>query len=692
MRDSDRDTQQGRAGHQQPTLPGAHLRTLRAMSDGFLTVDGDWRITFANDAAERLLGKGRSVVGTVLWEVAGSRLSSLETQCRRTRAEGRPTGFHLRWPVGRRLYHVRLAPAPGDGLAVSFADVTDESPPEGLMADVRTDRMSELTLALAEAVASADVVRAVAEHVLPPFGAAGLIVESLEEGYLRVVGSVGYTQDFLRRVDGLPLAANSAVTDALRTRIPRFIESPADFVSLYPELDAVVMASPKQAWVFLPLIASGRAAGCCVVSFSRPRSFSEDERTLLTAVSGLVAQALERARLYDLEHARARALQRGLLPTALPSAAAVSAVARYLPAGRGDAVGGDWYDLIQLSGDRVALVVGDVMGHGITEAATMGRLRTAVRTLADLDMESDELLGRLNELIRDLGPDVFATCLYAVFDPVTRVCSYTLAGHPPPVVVHPDGTVHCPVGTVDPPLGAAEPPFTLHDLHLPEQSLLVLCTDGLVESAARDIDQGLAQLQQILASAVAGASYFSTPQNDDDTCRLDQLCDTVVSTLLPNGEQTNDDAALLIAHTRGTPADHVASCSLPEDPRAAGQARDYVREQLTAWGLDDLTLTTELLVSELISNVVRHATGPLRLRLLLSRSLICEVYDGSHTTPRIRRAGYADEGGRGLQLVAALSQRWGTRYLRDGKCIWVEQDLVDGEKYVQPGEKCVSAW
>jgi hypothetical protein len=350
-------------------------------------------------------------------------------------------------------------------------------------------------------------------------------------------------------------------------------------------------------------------------------------------------------------------------------------VAQYLPAGRGDEVGGDWYDVIPLSADRVALVIGDVMGHGIAEAATMGRLRTALRTLADLELEPDELLGHLNELVGELGHDSYATCAYAVFDPVTRICSLALAGHPPPVVVHPDGTVRSPDVTVNPPLGAAEPPFDVHELHLPEESLLVFCTDGLVESGDRDLDEGLAQLRQTLAGAVGRTPYLPAGHPEGAAVRLDDLCDAVVSALLPHGEPTNDDAALLIARTRGTPAADIASCSLPEDPRAAGQAREYVRRQLAAWELDELVMTTELLVSELVGNVVRHAKGPIRLRMLRSRSLICEVYDGSLTTPRIRRAGHTDEGGRGLHLVAALSRRWGTRFLGAGKCIWTEQDL-----------------
>ncbi|MDX2604960.1 SpoIIE family protein phosphatase [Streptomyces caniscabiei] len=539
----------------------------------------------------------------------------------------------------------------------------------------RSVRVGELTAALAEAVTSRDVVKAVAEYVLPPFGADGLVFQVLEGGRLNVVGAAGYPEEFLSLLDGMPLAAHAPVRDVLRTRTPRFIEAKAEISRRYPTMRRVNEASPKEAVAFLPMIASGRAIGLCVVSFSRPRSFSNEERALLTALSGLVGQSLERARLYDVEHARARELQRGLLPRTLPRLPAAHAAARYLPAGRGEEVGGDWYDLIPLSADRVAMVIGDVMGHGIAEAATMGRLRTAVRTLADLEMPPDELFSRLNDLVSEFGEDFYATCLYAVFDPVARTCTYSLAGHPPPVVVHPDGGVHSPDVAPDPPLGAARPPFETHQLRLPDESLLVLCTDGLVESPTRDADQGMAQLRQILSRTAVGTAWSGAGDEDGDARFLEELCDTVVSGLLPDREQTTDDAGLLVVHARCTVADDVASLDLPNDPRAAGQAREYVRERLDAWGLEDLVFTTELLVSELVGNVVRHARDPVRLRLLRSRSLICEVYDGSLTTPRIRHASFSDEGGRGLQLVAALSRRWGARYLQDGKCIWTEQDL-----------------
>ncbi|MET9244000.1 ATP-binding SpoIIE family protein phosphatase, partial [Nonomuraea sp. NPDC003709] len=257
------------------------------------------------------------------------------------------------------------------------------------------------------------------------------------------------------------------------------------------------------------------------------------------------------------------------------------------------------------------------------------------------------------------------------------------AGHPPPAVVHPDGAVHFPDADPNSPLGAATPPFDTVRMELPEGSLLVLYTDGLVESATLDIDQGIADLAKALGDTVPRIPPAATCRHPDRDATplhcaacLESLCDSLTATLLPGRQGTADDAALLVVRTHALPNDDMATWPLPEHPKAAGEAREHVRAQLSAWHLDDLSMTTELLASELVGNVVRHAKGPIHLRLLRSAVLTCEVSDGSLTTPRIRRAADTDEGGRGLQLVSAISHRWGTRYTDTGKCIWTEQPLV----------------
>ncbi|MFE2093724.1 SpoIIE family protein phosphatase [Streptomyces sp. NPDC059460] len=641
---------------------------LRHMSDGFLSTDDDWRITFVNLEAEGMLGSSdEELFGRMLWTLpAVQQVADMEARCRQAAATATPTGFDVQMPETGRCYHLRLVPVP-DGVTLYFTDVTETRRHEAeraaaeTAATERASRITELTAALAKATTSRDVVDAVAQRVLPPFRATGLLVQAIEGDRVHNVGAVGYPRTFLERVDGRSRIATDPVWDAISTQGPLFVSSAQEYAARYPALAQNPHGIDKQAWAFLPLTASGHTFGVCVIAFDQPRRLADEERTLLTAISALVAQALERARLYDAEHTRSQELQHALLPQRLPDLPACTTAARYLPAGQGMDVGGDWYDVIPLPAGRVALVVGDVVGHGLSEAVTMGRLRTAVHTLAGFELPPDEIMSHLNEIVSSLGKNSYATCLYALYDSTTGRCSLTRAGHPPPAVLHPDGTVHFPHPVPDPPLGAAEPPFETVELTMPPGSLLVLYTNGLVESPERTIDQGMTEL----------ANLLRTRDSED----LDRLCETLIAGLLPAGQHTSDDAALLVARVHALSSDQMASWPLPEDPRAAGLARRHVREQLSTWGLDDMATTTELLASELVGNVVRHGRGPLQLRLLRGAELVCEVSDGSLTMPRVRHASETDEGGRGLQLVAALSQRWGTRYTATGKCIWTAQPM-----------------
>ncbi|MEV0389393.1 SpoIIE family protein phosphatase [Nonomuraea sp. NPDC050643] len=636
-------------------------RALQYMSDAFLAVDRHWQIIFVNLGAERLLGSS-DLHGRVLWDLPAGDVPELRSRCFRAAAERAPASFDVRWPTDQRWYHVRLVPVP-DGLTLYLADFTEKRirDAERIAAEhaaaERAAWIQELTSTLSEAVTVKDMVRVLTKRVLPLFAAAGLVIVTVEYDRLHVVGAAGYPPDVLGRIEQRTATDQSILTDVLQTGLPAFIEDHGR----HPGPDTLTAGSGMNAWALLPLVVPGHPKGCCVIAFDLPRRFTGEERTLPTALSGLIAQALARARMYDAEHLRAQELQHLLLPRDLPSLPTITAAARYLPAG-GTELGGDWYDIIQLSAERVALVIGDVMGHGLSQAATMGRLRTAVRALADLELPPDELFAHLNDLVNDLGEDTYVTCLYAVYDPTTGECVFVSAGHPSPAIVHPDGTVRVRPTTPDPPLGAAEPPFTTAELHLPDGALFVLYTDGLIESPTRDMDDGMAELTRLLS--------------EQHTSELDHLCDAVTDAMLPGAQQPiSDDAALLIARVHRLAAEDIDSWPLPDDPIAAGEAREHVREQLGRWHLEDLVMTTELVASELVGNVVRHAKGPLRLRLLRSRTLVCEVSDGSQTTPRIRRAAETDEGGRGLQLVAALSQRWGTRFTADGKCIWTEQPL-----------------
>ncbi|MCZ7461818.1 SpoIIE family protein phosphatase [Streptomyces sp. WMMC940] len=428
----------------------------------------------------------------------------------------------------------------------------------------------------------------------------------------------------------------------------------------------------------VPLRAGGGVLGLATFVRDGRRSFFD--RGAVAVADELVARAavsVDNARRYTRERESALALQRQLLPQHLPSNSAVDLAYRYLPTDDLSGVGGDWFDVIPLSGTRVGLVVGDVVGHGLHAAATMGRLRTTVRALAPLDLPPDELLKRLDDLVGQSAQDsadalgtltgdddvaAGATCLYAVYDPVSRRCTMARAGHLPPAVVEPGGRVTFPDLPAGPPLGLGGLPFECLEIELSVGSLLALFTDGLVEARDRDIDKGLETLARVLAGGA------------DPADSLEDLCDRAISELLPDGT-TNDDTALLLVRTRELDDRRVAVWSLPAEPVAAGRARELVAHRLRSWGLDELVFTTELIASELVTNAVRYAEGPLHLRLIHDRTLVCEVADAGHTAPHLRHSADDDEGGRGLFIVAQLVQRWGTRYGQDGKAIWTEQAL-----------------
>ncbi|MFJ4850807.1 MULTISPECIES: SpoIIE family protein phosphatase [unclassified Streptomyces] len=424
----------------------------------------------------------------------------------------------------------------------------------------------------------------------------------------------------------------------------------------------------------VPIRARDEVLGVAVFARSRnPAPFDEGDLLLAEELVARAAPSLDNADRYSRGRAFALTLQRNLLPRKLTGGSAVEVASRYLPADIVAGVGGDWFDVIPLSGARVALVVGDVVGHGIEAAATMGRLRTAVRALAYLDLLPDELLTHLDDLVTRItqehenvqGPPaqvLWATCLYIVYDPVTRTCTMARAGHPPPAVIDPEGRITFPDLPPGTPLGAGVSSFEAVELELPEDSVLALYTDGLVESRTRDIDAGIDRLTTVLARR--GRS-------------LDVQCSDVVDAL--STHPPDDDVTLLLAQTRVLGPCQVVSWDLPLQPAAVSSARALTTRQLARWGLEHLVPSTELIVSELVTNAIRHGRGPIGLRLIRDQVMTCEVSDSSNSLPRLRHARPTDESGRGLLLVNRLSRRRGTRYTRgEGKIVWAEQDVAPG--------------
>lgn len=424
----------------------------------------------------------------------------------------------------------------------------------------------------------------------------------------------------------------------------------------------------------VPLRAGNGVLG--LVTFVRgtpSAAFDSGEVALADELVARTAVSIDNARRFTRERTASLALQRQLLPQHVPEQSAVDLAYRYLPTDAVTGVGGDWFDVIPLSGTRVGLVVGDVVGHGLQAAATMGRLRTTVRAFAQMDMDPVELLSRLDDLVGQPAEEQWAepgtadgtyvdvttgaTCLYAVYDPVSRRCVMARAGHLPPAVVGPDGRPSFPDLPAGPPLGLGGLPFESMEVELPVGSLLALFTDGLVEARDRDIDHGLGTLGRVLG---------------DRDASLEELCDRAVEELLPGGSAA-DDTALLLVRTRELDSAQVAEWELPAEAVTAGRARDLATGQLRHWGLEELSFATEVVVSELVTNAVRYAGGPLHVRLIRDRNLLCEVADTGHTSPHLRHSGEDDEGGRGMFIVAQLVQRWGTRHTPSGKTIWTEQ-------------------
>ncbi|MFD9306285.1 SpoIIE family protein phosphatase [Streptomyces sp. NPDC060048] len=447
----------------------------------------------------------------------------------------------------------------------------------------------------------------------------------------------------------------------------------AHWVAQDPEA-AWIVESGTHSMMVVPVSSGGITLGVAVFGrHQRREPFQPRDLWLAEELTAKAAVSIRNAPRHLREHTTTMTLQRSLLPHTLPDQTALEIATRYLPAGGEAGVGGDWFDVIPLSGARVALVVGDVVGHGIRASATMGRLRTAVRTLADVDLPPDELLTHLDDLVIRLSDDeagpggageaaggIGTTCLYVVYDPVTRRCTVARAGHPPPVVVSPDGSVYLLDVPAGPPLGLGGLPFETIEVELPEWSILALYTDGLLQARDHDIDDSLDSMFTALARPAS---------------TLDTVCDRVLTALLTH--PPDDDVALLVARTRALHADKVVVWEVPSDASVVAQARRDATEQLSAWGLDDAAFVTELVVSELVTNAIRYGEPPIQLRLIHeNNTLICEVSDSSNTAPHMRRARIFDEGGRGLLLVAQLAQRWGTRHSSTGKTIWAEQSLI----------------
>jgi len=435
------------------------------------------------------------------------------------------------------------------------------------------------------------------------------------------------------------------------------------------ELVRLLVPPGAHSLVVVPLFARGRLLGSVTGWRTRqPEPYDDSEVELLTEIGSRAALGIDNARRYAREHRAAAALQQRLLPRAGTDTPAARTAGVYQAAGGTAGISGDWFDAISLPSLRAAFVVGDVIGHGLPAAAAMGRLRTAIQTYADLEMEPSEVLARVEDLVQRLAAEapqdqqdtIGATCLYAVYDPTTHECTLASAGHPPPVLVEPGGARVVDV-VPGPPLGVGGAPFQSVTFPVAPGSVLALYTDGLFELRGYDGPDGIGRLRDDLAAACSAGAP------------LEQIGRTIVER--PHARPPRDDIALLLARTRAVDPRNVRAWRFPARGESVAEARAAAVRQLQEWGQDGPAFSAELVVSELVTNAIRHGSGPVTLRLILDRTLICEVADASNTQPRLLRAADTDEGGRGLFIVAQCTTRWGCRYGRQGKTIWTEQPL-----------------
>jgi serine phosphatase RsbU (regulator of sigma subunit)/anti-sigma regulatory factor (Ser/Thr protein kinase) len=483
-----------------------------------------------------------------------------------------------------------------------------------------------------------------------PVGAVGPPLPSLEPAY----GS-----------EPIGVLLDGPLAEVLRGVRPVFADSPRAAAAL-----AELLGNPEgplptgRRALLAPLRGRRRVIGAAVLLRRPDRpAFEADDLLVAAQLATHTALGVDKAVLYGREAYIADALQREMLPDSLPQPTGVRLASRYLPAAESARVGGDWYDAIPLPGSRVALVVGDVMGHSMTSAAIMGQLRTTVQTLAGLDLAPQEVLYHLDEQAQRLGQDRMATCVYAVYDPIAHRLVVANAGHPPPVLLHADGlaeVLRVPPGA---PIGVGGVPFEAVELPAPAGATLLLYTDGLVESRSRDVWGGIELLRERLHDA---ATVVSPPP-------LEPLCDEVLEILGPGDR--DDDIALLAARFDGIAPSDVAYWFLEPQAQTAGRARRLIRQALRRWELEDQVDAAELLVSEIVTNAVRYAERPITLRLLRTDVLRCEVGDDAPLLPRMRHAAPEEEGGRGLYLVNRMAQRWGATRLGAGKVVWFELPL-----------------
>jgi PAS domain-containing protein len=509
---------------------------------GTLALDLGGRITYVNTAAAGLLGRpAERLLGTQPWQSLPWLDNITYMDAYRTALTSRePLTMTVLRPPDQWLDFRLHTDDSGTSVLItpdrSSKPLTVQPASTGTTPESRIHLLMTLAAALTETVSVQDVVDLVADQILPAFRAHGMIMSTADAGRMHIIGHRGYDPAVIGQLDGLPTDADlTPAGHALATGAASFFADRGELARLYPRVPQI---SGKQAWAFLPLVSSGHPLGCLLLAYDHPHPFTAGERSVLTPLAGLIAQALDRARLYDVKHSLVHALQQTLLPHALPTVTGLEVAARYLPASHGMDIGGDFYDVIRLTDTTAAAVIGDVQGHDMTAAALMGQVRMAVHSHATSGAAADQVLVRTDRDLADLNTSRFASCLYAHLDLARHQVTLASAGHPPPLLRQPDNRAHAVDIRPGPPLGIGigTPSYPLTTLPLAPKSLLALYTDGLVEKPGTDIAQTIADL----AHRLGRSSHLP----------LHQLVDSLVHHTRRARHHTDDIALLLLQSNR----------------------------------------------------------------------------------------------------------------------------------------------
>ncbi|MCA6093531.1 SpoIIE family protein phosphatase [Streptomyces sp. SCA3-4] len=557
--------------------------------------------------------------------------------------------------------------------------------------------------ALAEARSTSEVLRVAAMLSMPGFEPSGLAVFAHEGGRVKLIGHHGYGPGDMDEFLDQPVETDDPAAEVIRTGRAVYLPSPEDYRRRFPAVHAKVERFGRQSWAFLPLINAGRTIGAWMAGFSVPVSFTPDERSVLTTVARMLAQALGRASVHESERELTVGLQRSMMPTVQPDIPGMSVAARYVPTGGGLEVGGDWYDMIPLPSGKIALVIGDVQGHDVRAAGLMGQLRIALRAYASEGHHPDAVLSRASRFLAGINGDGdaadqrFATCLYIEVCPSSGLLVIARAGHPDPAIRLSDGTLLVRPTAGGLPLGIIpDTDYPTSRIVLEPGETMMVCTDGLIETGGHDLETGWSRLREIIEGHPL----------DEDGGNLEELADTLVQavhgppshyTTGPLIDRREDDIALLLLRREApAPAGLGAPAVAPRPPRRTvltiaqaeperiAEARRQIRDLMHDWPDGDQTDSAVLMVSEMVTNVLVHTDGDAVLTAEISgraggRRMRVDVADGSDELPHRRHPGEMASSGRGLVLMELLAGAWGVDPRGEGKNIWFELYEADSD-------------